>query len=133
MKIDGTTISFDLYEVIQGATPDQCRDIADALSLHHDVRKRVLDSLLEYETDLHSTPDWGTLDSERKRLLEAHGQMTDDRISKLEFDLKSTTCRLAEKSAIVSRLWDLYHRAPQSQRFFRDELYAVLTAIPPEA
>jgi hypothetical protein len=128
VKIEGTTIIFDLYEVLRGATPEQCNDIADALSLHDDVRKRVIDSIIDGETDLHSSNTWDATDAERKRILEAHAQMTDDRIRHLECGLRIAEASLLRRDEQAHRLWDIYHIAQRTGCLLAPEaLYRVLT------
>jgi len=125
MKITGTVIEFDLYDVLREATAEQCRDIADALSLNDDVRRNVVDSLLNYETDMHSGPTRDAADGERKRILDSLTQIADDRIAKLESDLAWSQKQLAEKEATISRLWALTDRAPRA--IYKEELLVALT------
>ena len=125
MKITGTVIEFDLYDVLREATAEQCRDIADALSLNDDVRRNVVDSLLNYETDMHSGPTRDAADVERKRILDSLTQITDDRIAKLESDLAWSQKQLAEKEATISRLWALTDRTPRA--IYKEELFVALT------
>ena len=124
MKITGTVIEFDLYDVLKEATAEQCRDIADALSLNDDVRRNVVDSLLNYETDMHSGPTRDAADVERKRILDSLTQITDDRIAKLESDLERSQTQLAEKEATISRLWALTDRATRA--ICKEELLVAL-------
>lgn len=83
-------------------------DIADALSLNDGVRRNVVDSLLNYETHLHSGPTRDAADAERKRILEALPQIEQDRIDKLESDLAFTNKQLTQhKQARERLLWVL--------------------------
>jgi FMN phosphatase YigB (HAD superfamily) len=101
MNITGTTISFDLYEVLRGATPVQAADIADALSLHGAVRKNVIDSIVEGATTMQSGPAWDEADAEHKRILEALPQMEQDRIARLERKAAQAAEKIAKLEAII--------------------------------
>ena len=107
MKIEGTTISFDLYEVLREATPVQAADIADALSLHDAVRKNVVDSIVEGATAMQSGPTWDEADAEHKRILDALPQMEQDRIARLERKAARAAEKIAKLEAIISACWAL--------------------------
>ena len=102
MKITGTVIEFDLYEVLRDAKPEHAADIADALSLNDAIRKNVIDSIVDGMTDMGSGPSWGEADAERKRILEALPQMEQDRIARLERKLAAAQERSATLSSVIS-------------------------------
>lgn len=109
IEITGTTLSFDVYELLSHATPEQAKDLADALSLHDDIRRNVVDSLLLGATDMQSSNTHDGLISERRRILDSLCIVRDDQISALETDLRIARERLARLEAINSRVWAVYH------------------------
>lgn len=107
MKIIGTVIEFDLYEVLREATPAQAADIADALSLHKDIRRNVIDSIVDGSTAMQSGPSWNEADEEHKRILDALPQMEHDRITRLERKLQQEREKVAQLEAVISACWAL--------------------------
>lgn len=115
MKIEGTTISFDLYDVIQNCTEARCLEIIDAMSLHADVRRFVLDHLLDGETQFQSRTDWAGEIADRKRILDAIPDLERAQIEALESDLHVARKSLqAERARIaaVRRVLGGYRKEP---------------------
>jgi hypothetical protein len=129
MQIDGTKITFDLYDVLRNATPSQCADIADGLALNDAVRKCVIDSLIDGVSELGSSNGWHADDEDRKRILEARGELTDRRIAVLESDLRIERDKVRRLEAIERALWNWYHESGRGEvsllsRRIRDVLEA---------
>lgn len=109
MKIDGTTLSLDIYELIRMLPKEQCDIIADALALNESVRKHVVDAILRGYTNHESSPTWDDLDAERKRLIEGMSELVDHRIARLESAANVAQDHEAKMQAKIDKLWELYH------------------------
>jgi hypothetical protein len=128
MKIDGTTVSFDLYDLCLGAKPDQLAAVADAMALNSAIRKNVVDSLLEGITEQESMPNDSDMDPERKRLIVGQDVLRDERIKHLENQERRLTERLTECERVNRLVWDVYHSTMQSDWIAKDRIYNALTS-----
>jgi hypothetical protein len=128
MQIDGTKLTFDLYEVLRNVTPEQGAVLADALALNDAVRKNVIDIMVDGVTDLESWPSSDLTDDERKRLIVGQDEIRDRRISHLEIENSSLTTRLAEAERVTRAIWDVYHNTMQSDFIAKSRIYNALTS-----
>lgn len=133
MKIDGTTVSFDLYDLCLGAKPDQLAAVADAMALNPAIRKNVVDSLLEGITEQESMPNDSDTDPERKRLIVGQDVLRDERIRHLETQERRLTERLTECERVNHAVWNVYHNTRDSQWMLRERIYNALTSKPESA
>lgn len=123
MKIDGTTLSLDIYELIRMLPKEQCDIIADALAMNESVRKHVVDAILRGYTDHESSPTWDDLDAERKRLIEGVSELVDHRIARLESALSLARKHEAELRDKIGKLWDLYHSNMLNRQTFYSAMF----------
>jgi hypothetical protein len=126
MKMDGTTVSFDLYDLCRWANADQLAAVADAMALNPAIRKDVIDSLLEGITEQESMPN--DMDPERRRLIVGQDVLRDERIKHLENQERRLTEQLAEAERVNRLVWDLYHSDHNSQWLSKERIYNVLTS-----
>ena len=94
IKINGTEITFDIYDTIASSSAEWRAEIADALSLHDDIRKNVIDSLLLGTTEMRSSNTFDGMIEDRKRVIDGLQEIKDDQIAALECNLSIATKRL---------------------------------------
>ncbi len=126
MQIDGTKLTFDLYDLCRYATADQLAAVADAMALNPAIRKNVIDSLLEGITEQESMPN--DMDPERARLIVGQDALRDERIKHLENQERRLTEQLTESERVNRLVWDLYHSDFNSKWLLKEHVYNALTS-----
>ena len=111
IKINGTEITFDIYDAIGNSSAEWRAEIADALGLHDDIRKNVIDNLLLDTTEMRSSNTFDGMIEDRKRVIDGLQEIKDDQIAALECNLSTATKRLQAAEEAIRRVVALCYAA----------------------